>query len=126
MVRIINSETNEIIRDTQLERISVALIKELIRYGFAFVSGSFGCFLIQYGVKEYLVLRKNEKTNPEINDEHQATRWKILGWLIGLLNRNFKSLIYGGLIGIGLWILIQPLIVELRNLNQNVIYFVRE
>ncbi|KAG2383549.1 hypothetical protein C9374_004220 [Naegleria lovaniensis] len=125
MVRIVSAETNEIIRDTQLERIAVALIKELFRYGFAFVSGSLGCFLIQYGVKEYLTLQKNEK-NPEIKHEHNETRWKILTWLIGLLNRNFKSLIYGGLIGIGLWILIQPLIAELRNLNQNVIYYVRD
>ena len=126
MVQISDHLTKEIIRDTTLENLLKRGMKEVFRYCVSFMSGAFGCYLIHYGVTG---LAKSEDNHHESQSNNiRLANYKIIQWLLILYSKNMKilsKLLYGGVVGIGIWIMCQPLIFELRNLNQNIIYYVK-
>jgi len=124
MVRMIDDRTGEIVRDTVIEQILRRSVEEIGRYSFAFVSGSVGCFLIQRGVSNMTEQSRTLEEHPSNQTQRLGTIKRILNWLCHFFARNWRLLWNGGLVGIGFWILLHPLIRELRNLNQKVIYYV--
>ncbi|KAL0480591.1 hypothetical protein AKO1_002442 [Acrasis kona] len=132
-MHMINNQGN-VIHDTYLEKLAISLIKSSIDTTYAFITGAIGTTLIYKGISPLL----NQQDGPTANQQIKRTGIKRYFYILFNFLKNFfaspsstnqasttKCLWYGGVLGVGLWIMMQPCLSQLLKMNQTIIYHVK-
>lgn len=141
-MRMINDE-GAVLHDTYVEKLAISLVRSSVDVSYAFITGALGFTLIVKGLHPAISRYRDQ---PQIQDRMQQTSEKI-SWKRRMI-RSFLSfwkfmtsifvsngtgipllhcLWSGGIIGLGLWIIIQPLLSQLSEMirKEMVIYHVK-